>query len=232
MTEQYAQINANVRPRGARYIASDGTPEGSGPFDLTFDDDVVIADTSIGSPLVLTLPTSSEFEGFEISIHAPAGATANVLIQPQPGETVVGPGAVLLNLNGQAVKLACQFNFEIDVDDPDVPPVLIRRGWYCTGECAGRNATECPEIDDISPASVAKETGVQSVTMTGSFDTDIPDVLFPGTIPAAAVSETGLTITELDFDIDTDLVEPGTYQVGVFRADTNCFDFIEFTVTG
>lgn len=242
MTEQYNQINANINPRGARYIASSLDPGGSGPFLLTFDDDIIIADTVSGAPLILTLPLSSEFEGFEITVHAPNGSTADVIIQPLPpgippdgtpgGDTIFGPGAVLLNINNQAVKLAAQFNFDIDVNDPEVPPVLVRRGWYCTGECAGRDPIDCPEIDKIDPTFVTQGTGVQGVTMTGTFSTDVPDVLFPGTLlTPGALSETGLTPTDLDFDIDTDIVEPGVYYIGVFRGDgANCFDFIEFTV--
>lgn len=228
MTEQYNQINANINPRGARYISSDSGP---GPFALTTDDDVIIADTESGVPLILTLPLSNEFEGFEVSIHAPNGSTGDVFIQPQPGDTIVGPGAVLLNINNQAVKLAAQFNFDIDVNDPEVPPVLVRRGWYCTGECAGRDPIDCPEIGKIDPTFVTQSTGVQGVTMTGTFSTDVPDVLFPGTLlTPGALLETGLTPTDLDFDIDTDIVEPGVYYIGVFREGPDCYDFIEFTV--
>jgi len=241
MTEQYNQINANINPRGARYIASSLDPGGSGPFLLTFDDDIVIADTVSGAPLILTLPLSSEFEGFEITVHAPNGSTADVFIQPLPpgdppdgtpgGDTIVGPGAVLLNVNGQAIKLAAQFNIDVDVDDPPLPPVLVRRGWYCTGECAGRSPQNCPEIDKIAPTEVTAGTGIQGVIMTGDFDTDIPDTLFAGTLtPAIALTETNLTTTDLDFDIDTDLVEPGVYFIGVYRSDFDCYTFIEFTV--
>lgn len=228
MTEQYPPINVNTRPRGARYIAR--TAGDSGPFPLTFDDDIVIADSTLGA-MTLTLPSASEFEGFEITVHAPSATSlAYVMIQPQPGESVVGPGAAVLNVPGQAIKLAAQFNRDVDVDDPNVPPTLIRTGWYCTDECAGRDPADCPVIDDADPNTFQEDAGAVPFVLNGTFD-PVNDVFLPGTfVDPAAFPFVDIQPTEVDLVIDTDLVEPGVYWIGILRATTNCSTFVQITI--
>lgn len=219
MTEQYPPINVNTRPRGARYIAR--TPADSGPFPLTFDDDIVIADSALGA-MTLALPTASEFEGFEITVHAPsATALAYVMIQPQPGESVVGPGAAILSAPNQAIKLAAQFNRDDDGN-------IIRTGWYCTDECAGR--VDCPDIVDADPDTFQVDTGQQPLVLNGSFDV-ANDVFLYGTILVdGAFPFIDITATEVDLVLDTDLVEVGVYWIGILRGTTNCTTFVQITI--
>ena len=217
MTEQYPRTNVNVRPRGARYIVS---APGDTAFDLTFDDSLIVADSP--TLLVLTLPSASEFEGFEITVHAVSATLAEyVMILGRDGETIVGPGAVVLNAPGQAIKLAAQFNRDEDGN-------IIRTGWYCTDECAGR--ADCPVIDALVPNILFEDTGAQLTQMTGSFD-PVNDVFLEGTVLVdGAFPFIDIQATTVDVVVETDLIEPGVYWIGILRLTTNCATFVPMEI--
>ena len=217
MTEPYLRTNINVRPRGARYIVS---ATGDTAFDLTFDDSLIVADSP--ALLVLTLPSASEFEGFEITVHAvSATLTEYVMILGRDGETIVGPGVVVLNAPGQAIKLAAQFNRDDDGN-------IIRTGWYCTDECAGR--VDCPVITDLDPDVFEEDSGVQLTQMIGTFD-PVNDIFLQGTVLVdGAFPFIDIQAAFVDLAVETDLLEPGVYWIGILRLTTNCATFVPMTI--
>ncbi len=102
MTEQYGQTNIN-NPRLVRSFAAISPPIS---VQLTFDDDLVVADTTVDT-IGFTLPLASQFPAWEIIIKATNAASSgnSVLVTPQAGETIDGAAFILMATDQQALFL-------------------------------------------------------------------------------------------------------------------------------
>jgi hypothetical protein len=95
MTQQYQQTSINA-PRGS--TAFDANAQ------LTYDDDLVVADSS-ANPVLLTLPEAVTIPGWTVFIKAPDGATNPVTIQGTAGQLIDGVPTLVLSTNNSGVIL-------------------------------------------------------------------------------------------------------------------------------
>ena len=102
MTEQYGQPNIN-NPRQVRSFTAAFPPV---TVQLTFDDGLVVADTTV-APIGFTLPLASQFPGWQIILKATnAGTSGNsVFVAGQAGETIDGSPFVLMTTDEEALFL-------------------------------------------------------------------------------------------------------------------------------
>ena len=96
MPQQYQQNNVNV-PRLARTLTQDTV--------LNFDDDMVVANTSVGNPVTLTLPSAQQIPGQTIVVKVTSGSVAPVVIEPIAGETIDGLNFITISTDQTAVVL-------------------------------------------------------------------------------------------------------------------------------
>lgn len=143
MTEQYAQPNINNPRRVRSFTAVAGPPIA---IQLTFDDGLVVADTTDAS-IGFTLPLASQFPGWQIIIKATNAGTSGspVFVAGQAGETIDGAAFVLMTTDEEALFLksdganwrvvggvsgatASSLSLDLTFDDSamaSIPPVLF-----------------------------------------------------------------------------------------------------------
>jgi len=153
MTQQYNQNNINL-PRLARQVSSDTA--------LNFDDDIVVVDTSGGSPVTLTLPPAQQIPGQTIVVKATTASVASVTVQAGSGNTVdVGnvvltadqEAAVFRSLDTVWYLICCLSTGAEGCTDPVV--VSVSEPFPGTTEIRGVQFGSNPVIEAVDPATGA-----------------------------------------------------------------------------
>lgn len=78
----------------------------SATYNATIFDDIILADTTSNN-VTVNLPAASGAEGKVLTIIKSAGASNNVIIDPNSTETLDGETTVEMHTNGDKVKIVC-----------------------------------------------------------------------------------------------------------------------------